>query len=107
MNTIPPPSTLSLRGGNWRTVSYTHIHNFKVWKNIRDQVVPVLILLQSTECHLRARNVLLWILKVFELLLPSAILPLLFLRVGTVGIPGCPPAIQCPLPCWHRCMRSL
>ena len=66
MNTIPPPSTLSLRGGNWRTVSYTHIHNFKVWKNIRDQVVPVLILLQSTECHLRAGNILLWVLEVLE-----------------------------------------
>jgi hypothetical protein len=35
--------------------------------NIRNQVVPVLVLLQSTERHLCAGNVLLWILEVFEL----------------------------------------
>jgi hypothetical protein len=40
-----------------------------IWEgeNIRDQVVPVLILLETTECHLRAWNVLLWVLEVLEL----------------------------------------
>jgi len=33
---------------------------------VGDQVVPVLVLLQSTESHLRAGNVLLWVLEVFE-----------------------------------------
>jgi hypothetical protein len=36
-------------------------------RNIRDQIVPVLILLETTERHLRARNVLLWVLEVLEL----------------------------------------
>lgn len=41
-----------------------------VWgeADVRDQIVPVLVLLQSTECHLRSWNVLLWVLKVLELL---------------------------------------
>lgn len=37
-------------------------------RSIRDQVVPVLVLLQSTEGHLGTWNVFLWILEVFELL---------------------------------------
>ena len=36
-------------------------------ENIRDQVVAVLVLLQATECHLCAGNILLWILKILEL----------------------------------------
>lgn len=36
-------------------------------KHVRDQVVPVLVLLQTTEGHLGARNVLLGVLKVGEL----------------------------------------
>ena len=37
-----------------------------------DQVVPVLRLLQSAECHLRAGDVLLGVLEVFKLLLALA-----------------------------------
>jgi len=48
-----------------------------------DQVVPVLVLLQSTESHLCARNVLLWVLKVLK---QSFLVPLnRFLLVG-VGV---------------------
>lgn len=46
--------------------------------SIRDQVVPVLILLQSTESHLCSWNVLLWVLEVFELLLVRNCLSFLF-----------------------------
>ena len=35
--------------------------------NIRDQVIPILALLQATEGHLGARDVLLWVLEVCEL----------------------------------------
>ena len=35
--------------------------------HIRDQIISVLALLETTESHLGAWNVLLWILKVFEL----------------------------------------
>ena len=35
--------------------------------DLRDKVVPVLGLLQSTESHLCARDVLLWVLQVLEL----------------------------------------
>lgn len=34
--------------------------------NLRDQVVAVLLLLESTEGHLGARDVLLWVLEVLE-----------------------------------------
>jgi len=34
---------------------------------LRDQIVPVLALLQSTKSHLGARNVFLRVLEVFEL----------------------------------------
>lgn len=39
-----------------------------VGKDGRDQVVPVLGLLQTTEGHLGARNVFLGVLEVFELM---------------------------------------
>lgn len=35
--------------------------------NVRDQVVAVLVLLQSTESHLGAGNIFLWVLEVLEL----------------------------------------
>lgn len=35
-------------------------------QNIPDQVVPLLLLLQTTERHLGTWNVLLWVLKVLE-----------------------------------------
>jgi len=40
---------------------------------VSDQVIPVFLLLQSTKSHLRARDVLLWVLEVFEkgVLLPD------------------------------------
>lgn len=41
--------------------------------NLRDQVVAVLLLLESTEGHLGARDVLLWVLEVLE---------------QSVGVPG-------------------
>jgi hypothetical protein len=41
--------------------------------NLRDQVVAVLLLLESTEGHLGARDVLLWVLEVLE---------------ESVGVPG-------------------
>jgi hypothetical protein len=41
--------------------------NRSVRKNIRDQVVAVLGLLQTTESHLGTRNVLLGVLEVLEL----------------------------------------
>jgi len=48
-----------------------------------DQVVPVLILLQSTECHLCAWDVLLWILEVFE---QSITVPLNALGLVGIGV---------------------
>ncbi len=39
----------------------------KEGKDVRDEIVPVLALLQSTERHLGPRNVLLGVLEVFEL----------------------------------------
>lgn len=38
-----------------------------VWCDIRDQVVAILLLLESTEGHLGAWDVLLWVLKVLKL----------------------------------------
>jgi hypothetical protein len=49
-------------------MSASVIHALSFNENIRDQVVPVLLLLQSTESHLCARDVLLWVLEVLELL---------------------------------------
>ena len=43
---------------------------------VRDQVVPVLRLLQTAESHLRAGDVLLWVLEVLELSDVSAIAPI-------------------------------
>lgn len=40
--------------------------------SVRDQVIPILGLLQSTERHLGTRNVFLGVLEVFELHNPSA-----------------------------------
>lgn len=37
------------------------------WQNIRDQIVAILLLLESTEGHLGAWDVLLWVLEVLEL----------------------------------------
>jgi hypothetical protein len=48
-----------------------------------DQVVPVLILLQSTECHLCAGNVLLGVLEVFK---KSIIVPLNPLCLVGIGV---------------------
>jgi hypothetical protein len=41
----------------------------KIWReeSIRDQVIPVLLLLETTEGHLRTGNELLGVLEVFEL----------------------------------------
>lgn len=47
--------------------AYTYIRDSLGTGNLRDQVVPVLVLLQSAESHLCARDVLLGVLKVFEL----------------------------------------
>jgi len=41
---------------------------FRLLTEEGDEVVPVLGLLQATKGHLRARNVLLRVLKIFELL---------------------------------------
>jgi hypothetical protein len=49
-------------------MSASVIHALSFNENIRDQVVPVLLLLQSTESHLCARDILLWVLEVLELL---------------------------------------
>lgn len=52
-----------------RATSYSPLAYFDccVGLNVRDQVVPVLALLQTTEGHLGAGNVLLGVLEVFEL----------------------------------------
>jgi hypothetical protein len=54
---------------------------------LRDQIVPVLVLLQSTESHLCAGNVLLWVLEVFELEISASI-----------------PAKSLPIPITHQCI---
>jgi len=46
-----------------------------------DQIVPVLLLLESTECHLRSWDILLWVLEVLE---QGVVIPLNTLRL--VGI---------------------
>lgn len=71
-----------------------------------DQVVPVLGLLETTESHLGARNVLLWVLKVLELGKGQYYARLFILALPVVSLPVCPLSIQCPLPCSRRCMRS-
>lgn len=39
--------------------------------DVRDEIIPVLILLQTTKGHLGAWDVLLWVLKVLELIFPE------------------------------------
>lgn len=53
-------------------------------KDVRNQVIPVLLLLQATEGHLGARNVLLGVLEVGEegVLVPSDALLLVGVGVG-------------------------
>ena len=70
--------------------------------NIRDQVIPILALLQATEGHLGARDVLLWVLEVCELVV-------LMIVVGTVlwtVLLEYPPSTRYPSACWHRYTRS-
>ena len=52
-------------------------------EHIRDQIISILILLQSTECHLCAGNILLWVLEVLKLFLLSA--PYLFEEILELG----------------------
>jgi len=50
---------------------------------VSDQIVPVLFLLETTECHLRAGNVLLRVLEVFK---QSVLVPLNGLLLVGIGI---------------------
>lgn len=52
--------------------------------NLRDQVIPILFLLQTTKRHLSARDVLLWVLKVFKqcFLIPNN--PFLLVCIGVL-----------------------
>lgn len=45
------------------------------WQNIRDQIVAILLLLESTEGHLGAWDVLLWVLEVLELVVCQCLIP--------------------------------
>lgn len=86
------------------------------WSRIRDQVVPVLLLLQAAECHLGARDVFLRVLEVLELgggqprYSKEAILYHHFILIDLVGLeiyaPKCPPPKQYPSACWRPCRRS-
>ena len=53
---------------SWRKLGY--VSNVSGWfvliGDLRDQVIAVLLLLKSTEGHLGARDVLLWVLEVLE-----------------------------------------
>ena len=61
---------------------------------VGDQVVPVLALLETTERHLRAGDVLLWVLEVFKLCRLLAYCPDAILKCAEV------PPYQCALvPC--------
>ena len=72
----------------------------------RDQIVPVLVLLETTECHLRAWNVLLWVLEVLKL-------ELMLSRCSSnpqtclLNLPVCPGSTRCLSACWLLCMRIL
>ena len=73
-------------------------------KNIRDQIVPVLVLLETTKCHLCAGNVLLRVLEVFELF-PN-VSEVEEFEGRLVDVPECLGSTQWPFACWRRCMRS-
>ena len=56
--------------GRTTQVAILHISTTKFLcrvQDIRDEIVPILGLLQAAKSHLGARNVLLWVLEVLEL----------------------------------------
>jgi hypothetical protein len=67
-----------------------------------DQVVAVLVLLETTEGHLGTGNVLLGVLEVLELNCVSSV-PI---AVSHSIIPECSRPSECPSACWRRCMSS-
>lgn len=71
---------------------------------IRDQVVPVLGLLEATESHLGTWDVFLWILEVFELrrMLTATQFPFRSWNF----VPECPLSTQLPCACSHPYTRN-
>ena len=86
-------STVSVRRGSSGTI------------DIRDQVVPVLALLQTSESHLCARDVLFRVLKVLKL--PCHQYAILQNDAPLVSSPVYPLSSECPSACWRLCRKSL
>jgi hypothetical protein len=61
--------------------------------------IPVLALLQATECHLCAWDILLWVLKVLKLSPRQRSISCI--PFANVNSPMCPGSTQCPFACWH------
>jgi hypothetical protein len=59
--------TWSLRATSCANVSECENRNFEDGGNKRDQIIPVLALLETTEGHLGTRDVLLGVFKVLKL----------------------------------------
>ena len=73
--------------------------------NVRDQIVPVLGLLETAESHLGSWDVFLGVFEVFELEQLSVCAPRHQKKICS-SIPECPPSTQSPCSCLHPCMRN-
>jgi len=70
------------RGGSYNFHISLFIENDIGKENIRDQVVPVLVLLQSTESHLGTWDIFLWVLEIFELYIAVSMVHIIFMDIG-------------------------